>query len=164
MLALPMILLAGLLLPALGKSTNCGGNSAALSVCKGVGLFFRLAQHDQGRPVGLHSMDSSTRLELLNYTDNSWTRSARYLVTTNVVDEAASPPQIVVVCDRPYDNVPQPTIWNLHRRNPAHAVGYSDGSTGLLTPAEFGALNKAGLAYADELLAELTRDGGVSAP
>jgi hypothetical protein len=37
--------------------------------------------------------------------------------------------------------VPQPCLWNLFRQNPAHAVGYSDGSAGLISPEEYAALD-----------------------
>jgi hypothetical protein len=45
--------------------------------------------------------------------------------------------EIVVVCGREFDNVSKPGFWNHFWRNPAHAVGYSDGTTGLISPEQF---------------------------
>jgi hypothetical protein len=53
------------------------------------------------------------------------------------VDTAADK-RIIMVCDHPYDNVPQ----RIFGRAPmAHAVAYSTGETGLISPEEFGRLN-----------------------
>jgi hypothetical protein len=41
-----------------------------------------------------------------------------------------------------YGNVAQPTFWNLHRQNIAHAVGYADGTTALISLEQFAALDK----------------------
>jgi hypothetical protein len=52
--------------------------------------------------------------------------------------------QIVIVCGREFDNVPKPGFWNYFRRNPAHAVGYSDGTTELISREQFTNLISAG--------------------
>jgi len=61
--------------------------------------------------------------------------------------------QIIVVCDRAYDNVPQ----RMFGRSPrAHAVAYSTGDTGLISPEEFARLDLSG--FMDlQTLAQTTR-------
>ena len=49
--------------------------------------------------------------------------------------------ELVIVCSKEFDNVPKPALWNFYHKNPAHAVGYSDGTTGLITPEQFTNLN-----------------------
>jgi hypothetical protein len=49
--------------------------------------------------------------------------------------------QVIIICEREYDNVPKPALWNFYRKNPAHAVGYSDGTAGLISPEQFTNLN-----------------------
>lgn len=62
------------------------------------------------------------------------------MIRTNFLWSAATNRELVVVCVRQYDNVPTPAPWNLFYHRPAHAVGYSDGTTGLISPAEFDSL------------------------
>jgi hypothetical protein len=45
--------------------------------------------------------------------------------------------QIIIVCGQEFDNVHKPGFWNSIFRNPAHAVGYSDGTVGLISPEEY---------------------------
>jgi hypothetical protein len=63
-----------------------------------------------------------------------------FLIRTNFLWSTATNRDIVILCQRRYDNVPTPAPWNLFRRTPANAVGYSDGTTGLISPAEFDSL------------------------
>ena len=68
-----------------------------------------------------------------------------FWIKTNFTWEASeSNRQIVLVCGREFDNVPKPGFWNYFWRNPAHAVGYSDGKTGLVSPEQFVKLISAG--------------------
>ena len=67
---------------------------------------------------------------------------------TNVVWANTSRRDVIIVCEREYDNVPKPSIWNFYHKNPAHAVGYSDGTIGLITPGEFQALDLTGFVSA----------------
>lgn len=154
MLVLPVFVLLGLLLPALARPSNCGGNSSAKGVCKRFWFERRVQEEDSDTISSLKSLSAIQRAEALGVTTNHWTRLSRYLVTTNAFAQSDSPKRPVIICTFPCDNVPQPTIWNGHRRNPAHAVAYSDGSVGLLTPKEFQAFNQTGFAYADTLLVE----------
>ena len=48
---------------------------------------------------------------------------------------------IVAVCNLEFGNVPQPTVWNGYRRTPGHAALLADGTTKVISPAEFAALD-----------------------
>jgi len=48
---------------------------------------------------------------------------------------------IVAVCNLEFANVPQPTIWNGYRRTPGHAALFADGTTKVISAAEFAALD-----------------------
>ncbi|HEY5042826.1 MAG TPA: hypothetical protein VIK53_12575 [Verrucomicrobiae bacterium] len=68
-----------------------------------------------------------------------------FWIKTNFTWEASEANrQIIVVCGKEFDNVPKPGFWNYFWRNPAHAVGYSDGQTGLISPDKFTNLISAG--------------------
>ncbi len=60
-----------------------------------------------------------------------------FLIRTNFLWGTATNREIVIVCPWQFDNVPTPAPWNLFHRNPAHVVGYSDGTTGLVSPEQF---------------------------
>ncbi|HEY1490460.1 MAG TPA: hypothetical protein VGF90_05415 [Verrucomicrobiae bacterium] len=62
------------------------------------------------------------------------------MIRTNFLWSTATNREIVILSQRQFDNVPTPAPWNLFRRNPAHVVGYSEGTTGLISPAEFDSL------------------------
>jgi hypothetical protein len=80
---------------------------------------------------------------------NHWVPGARFLVNTApVTDAALTQHQVVIVCDTPYSNVPQRRFI---KAPPTHAVGYSDGSIALISPAEFNKLNKASFVPLDTL-------------
>jgi hypothetical protein len=111
------------------SSTNCGGNTAALNQ---VGTIIAILRG--GAP------DSDQRTQLASNSQTHWCRGAHFLVKSGVISEEDDRPQhIIAVCDTPYSNLS--TQW-LGFRKPTHAVGYSDGSTGLVTVAEFSSLDR----------------------
>ncbi len=131
------------LLPLLASSSNCGGNSAALSSCKQILIYDRWARGTNNASFDLAQLDAVDLTNFFRTVANHWTPDAGYWLRTNGLSSTTSR-QIAVVCDHAYDNVPQPTVWNVYRRNPAHAVGYSDGTTGLISPTEFQSLDRRG--------------------
>lgn len=135
------VLTGAIVLPAFVTASNCGGNSAALSSCRHILIMNELAGGTNGGVFDLERLEPAEQTILLASAANHWTPGAGYWLQTNGLGNASGK-QIAVVCDRAYDNVPQPTIWNLYRRNAAHAVGYSDGTTGLITPAEYNRLDR----------------------
>jgi hypothetical protein len=137
---LAVLLIMGWGLPLLARATNCGGNSAAISVCKTCVINLKLAVEDDSRPFSIYDLAPSNKTEIATISKNPWIAGSKLYVRTNVVFNS-QPRQLMVVCDTIYDNVPQPTIWNAYRKNPAHAVAYSDCSVGLISPEEFKKLN-----------------------
>jgi hypothetical protein len=78
-----------------------------------------------------------------------------FWIKTNFVWGVGSNRQIVIVCPKQFDNVHKSGFWNSFRRNPAHAVGYSDGHTGLISPEQFTNLNLNGFVSATNLTSEI---------
>jgi len=60
-----------------------------------------------------------------------------YLIKTNC-NTAKTNREIVIVCEKSFDyDKANTSFWNLFKRNYAYAVGYSDGSAGIISPTEF---------------------------
>lgn len=133
-------LVAGLVLPATVSRTNCGGNSAALAACKGYITVLRLWEADH-KAEGFHldQADPETKRDLTRLPGASWVRASRLLTRLDGVRlDSMAERRIIMVCDRPYDNVPQ----RLFGRSPmTHAVAYSTGETGLISSEEFARLD-----------------------
>ena len=134
-------LFAALLLPGLARSSNCGGNSAALNVCREIRFYVQLATNTNDSVLDQSLLDSSDQTILFHVVSSYWTPDAGYWVRTNHLGESPQK-KITVVCDVVYDNVPLPTLWNFYHRNPAHAVGFSDGTTGLISPADYARMDR----------------------
>jgi hypothetical protein len=67
-----------------------------------------------------------------------------YLIRTNC-NTARTNREVVIVCEKPFDyDKANQSFWNLFKRNYAHAVGYSDGSGGIISPIEFANLDLRG--------------------
>ena|ERR1700722_680081 len=64
-----------------------------------------------------------------------------FLAKTNFVWGTSTNREIVIVSQKQFDNLHKPGFWNSFRPNPAHAVGYSDGTAGIISPEEFTNLN-----------------------
>lgn len=63
----------------------------------------------------------------------------RYLVSVSpLVLPSNESKRIIIVCDTPFSDVPKRVIF---QAPPSHAVGYSDGTTGLISPGEYARLN-----------------------
>ncbi|HXT13509.1 MAG TPA: hypothetical protein VN873_18295 [Candidatus Angelobacter sp.] len=124
----------------LGRSSNCGGNSGAVSCCREIALY--AIGSSSNETFDFKHLSQETRDAMEASIGEYWTESAKYLLCTGPIQVGPGNRDLVVVCETAYGNVPQPTIWNLHHRTMRHAVGYSDGTVGWLTLAEFDALNK----------------------
>jgi len=60
-----------------------------------------------------------------------------YLIKTNCIT-AKTNREIIIVCEIPFDNEKaNASFWNSSKHNYEHAVGYSDGSAGVISPTEF---------------------------
>jgi hypothetical protein len=80
-------------------------------------------------------------------------RNFDFWAETNFVWGNSSNREIVIVCQTQFDNVHKPDLWNSFWRNPAHAVGYSDGSTGLISSEQYATLNLNGFSSFTNLFA-----------
>lgn len=138
-----MLAVGAVLLPLFARSSNCGGNSAAQAACRTIFIYNELAVDTNAGNFDLAQLDAVDRTNLFETATSHWTPNAGYWLRTNRPREVASK-YVVVVCDIAYSNVPQPTVWNLYRETPAHAVAYSDGKVGLISPAEFKKLDLGG--------------------
>lgn len=153
-LAAIVLVVAGMVLPAM-KRSNCGGNSAALAACKGYIAVLQLwAADHEGQKFYYAKADAETRQHLARLPGASWIRSAQLLARLDDVRvDMAADKHVIMVCDHPYDNVPQRTFG---RAPMAHAVAYSTGETGLISPEEFERLDLSG--FIDlQTLAETTK-------
>ena len=139
----------------LSRSSNCGGNSAASSNCRYIALAALVEGSDSNDVLNFEHISNDTQNQLAHTERDFWTSGAKYLLRRGLIHTGHGTHEIVVVCDTPYGNVPQPSIWNLHRRTLRHAVGYSDGSIGWLTLAEFAQLNRSNFFLPDYALRPL---------
>ena len=152
-----LFLLAGLLVfgavlgPGLSYSiTNCGGNSAALAQVQSIALIARAGTFDTpDHSFRFTAVDADQREQLTHYSRTHWLRNARFLVSIDpVLEHEAQPRRIIVVCDTPYRNVPRRWIGSAP---PTHAAGFSDGSHGLISTAEFAALDRSKFTPLDKM-------------
>jgi hypothetical protein len=64
-----------------------------------------------------------------------------FLAKTNFVWGNSYNREIVIVSQKQFSNVHKPGFWNSFWPNPAYAVGYSDGTAGIISPEDFTNLN-----------------------
>jgi hypothetical protein len=136
-------------IPSFTYTTNCGGNSAALTA---VSTYANLARAEaMDSPDYTFRVTSATpqqREQLAHLPGASWLRRARFLVSTTPVAAESAVRRIIVVCDTPYTNVPRRWFGSAP---PSHAAGFSDGGIGLISPAEFAALDRSSFVALNEL-------------
>jgi hypothetical protein len=130
--------------------TNCGGNSAALAACKQFAILARLVAIDEKTEFKFSELDELDRADMARWVNDQWLGGAGLFVRTNFIIPREGR-VLANVCEKPFDNIPQPTVWNFYHKNPDYAVGYSDGSTGLISPLEFAALDLKGFTPLSEL-------------
>ena len=74
-----------------------------------------------------------------------------YLIKTNC-NTAKTNHEVIIVCEKPFDyDKANESFWNLFKRNYAHAVGYSDGSAGIISTTEFSNLDLRGFANLSQI-------------
>ena len=141
LLAVGAAIVLGCVLPVLATPSNCGGNSAALNKCRNYGLSVRIQAAESEGIFDPTALGKWAHEEVEHLADGHWIGNATILVRKGRFKPEQDNKTIIAVCDTAFDNVPQPTIWNLYSKTPAHAVTYSDGSAGLISPVEFGRLD-----------------------
>jgi hypothetical protein len=124
-------------LPVMSRSTNCGGNSAALSYTQGVALtvIMALDEREGEAPTAFDSLvPPPTWSQVFGF---GWGVKS-YWVRKDIAPSETGP---IVVCAQCFGNVPQPTLWNLYHRNPAFAAAFLRGRTRLLGMDEYNSLD-----------------------
>ena len=131
-------------LPTLTSSGKLRGNQFALQRCE--------SQIKIWKTAGL----SSATFDFHKLSDEDKRRvvftgfNPTFSMKTNFVWGSASNREIVIVCESKFDNVPK-SPWTFFLKYSAHAVGYSDGTTGLISLTEFTNLNLIGFASLSNL-------------
>ena len=148
------LLMGGLIALAPSQQTNCGGNSAALhDVHTYLAIVEPGAATANTPPFNLATATPDQRETLARIANDFWIRPARFLVAPLPCRvDPSSPRQVLIVCERPFRNVPRRLVA-MWLNPPTHAAAYSDGTTGLISVAEFEALHRSKLVYLDEVLA-----------
>jgi hypothetical protein len=148
LMALAIITVAVVLVDAATQPSNCGGNTGAYHVCRAYPLQLAVNVYEgKGSPNTIRTANSLTSdldADSLAKLFQSMSAGATYSIRNPDAPFSTSPREILIVCDTEFGNVPQPALWNLYCRFPAHAVGYSDGSAELITPAHYRELDKSG--------------------
>lgn len=124
----------------IARPSNCGGNSAALNVCSEYAITLRLLLSDETKRIAVLELAPTNKANLAIAAQSHWIPDASFLIKTNI-DFINPGNDLVIVCSRPYGNLPQPTLWNGYRKTWAHAVGYLSGESKLMSPEEFGRLD-----------------------
>ena len=134
--------LSFLLQPTSGKSR---GNKFAMFVCgRDIDIWQSVKSNRDNFDFYKLANEDKRRVIVMGY-------KPIFLIKTNFVWGSISNREIVIVCKSEFDNVPEPAFWNFYHRNPAHAVGYSDGTTGLISPEQFTNLNLSGFVSLQDL-------------
>ncbi len=138
------------------RTSNCGGNSAALSRAHMIAIIAQLGASDAPDHLFRITAANAEQREELNHLARShWLPGARFLVSTApITARGAQPRRIIVVCDTPYRNVPQRWIGSAP---PTHAAAFSDGSCRLISLKEFTALDRSTFVPLDECFPPKTK-------
>jgi hypothetical protein len=81
-------------------------------------------------------------LNLLVLSRTFATNGEDYFIKTNFIIGNKASREIVIVCEKQFNYAPaKPALWNFYTHEYAHAVGFSDGSAGKISPEEFAKLD-----------------------
>ncbi len=133
-----VFLAAKLFLPTLATTGKLRGNEFALFQCRWELANWKNANTNGFNFEKLSKEDKRRAIILLGLNMDAWTK------TNFIWAKSETDREIVIVCRKEFDNVPRPAWWNFYHKNPANAVGYSDGTAGLISPEQFTNLNLTG--------------------
>lgn len=139
----------------MARTSNCGGNSSALHRVHSLKSFAASSNFERGDESFRFSELSQAELDHLAALGGSpWNREAKFYVASGKISFSETTRRIIAVCDTPYSNVPEHRMGMWRWWAPlTHAVAYSDGNTGLITPEEYAGINKADLIDVASILA-----------
>ena len=151
-LAVTPPVLAGVLAWNRLNMTNCGGNGAAVSRVREICLVALMIADTKGsREFSISLLSQQDRDRLSSLAEYGWTRDAKYFISAkSFAVGIANPKELVVFCNRPFTNVPRHIFGEAP---PTYAVGFSDGSTSLITARQFATLDKSAFVCLSELAA-----------
>jgi hypothetical protein len=141
-IAFALALFGAAILPSLATSGKPRGNQLALFECR---IYLNFASHTK---------TNSSNFEFAKLSDedrHSAIVNALYLDFLIKTNFSWTKPGVVIVCTKKFDNVHKPGFWNSFFRNPAYAVGYSDGTTKLISPEDLADYNLKGFVSAANL-------------
>jgi hypothetical protein len=135
----------------LSLTSNCGGNNETLADVRTILVSLELLAFgsDNGE-LSLQSFSAGQQRPLDEITHLSGPGGAHYFVCKAPIRLAVDDPQIIVFCDRAFTNVPR---YTFRRSPPTHAVGYSDGTTKLISEREFERIDRSKFIAVDSLSA-----------
>ncbi|MGJ8641492.1 MAG: hypothetical protein ACSHYA_19030 [Opitutaceae bacterium] len=122
----------GILIPSV-KTSNCGGNSAALSYTRSIAVACNLMLFDKKNGNHLKIEELFSNDEMNGVISFGWGVKSYWLKNEIEIDEESP----IAICGQNFSNVPRPTIWNLYRTNPGFAVAYIDGTARVMSIEEF---------------------------
>ena len=137
-------------LPALDGTSNCGGNNAARAYVDEYALMMiNFAEDNLNHEFLLTTASPQQRRELAGGPSGWGIGSSDILISTRPLrlDQFGNR-TIVAVCNRPFTNVPQ---YQFHRAPPRYAVGFSDGTTALLSAREYAAIDRTSFIPVNEI-------------
>ena len=130
-----LLLLFTIIAPHLASSGKLRGNERALKNCELEMRIWKSAETNSSSfDFSKLSHEDRRRVLMLVWTLDAQAKT-NFLWQTNKTKR-----EIVIVCGKEFDNVPA-SFWTFYLNYPAHAVGYSDGSAGLISPEQFTNLN-----------------------
>lgn len=133
-----LALLAAAMLPSLATTGKLHGNERALKNCELEMRIWKSAEtNSPSFDFSKLSHEDTRRVLMLVWTLDAQAKT-NFLWQTNKTKH-----EIVIVCGKEFDNVPA-SFWTFYLKYPAHAVGYSDGTAGLISPEQFTNLNLTG--------------------
>jgi hypothetical protein len=133
----------------LSMTSNCGGNSEAKAHVGMILQSLQLLAIDSGTgELSLESRSAEQQQCLHQIGNLRGPLDARYFVYSQPIRLDVVEPQIIVFCDQPFTNVPR---YTFRRSPPTHAVGYSDGTTKLISERDFAKIDRLKFVAADSL-------------
>lgn len=133
----------------MAHTTNCGGNSSALQKLHGLKSFAAMTSFERSDGKFSFSELTETELDQLKaVVGSSWNSEAKFYVASGRIgfQEPMGERRIIAVCDTAYSNIPEHRMGMWRWFAPStHAAAFSDGTTGLISPEEYAAINQAGM-------------------
>jgi hypothetical protein len=124
--------------PELSPNKKLAGNQSVLALCRWELTTWR--EYQTNSPAfNFHSLTDDQKRRVIMYGLNQ-----DFSIRTNFNWSDAAGRKIVIVSARAYYNGPTLVLWNPFLWKPAHAAGYSDGTTGLISMKQYDSLDLSG--------------------